>query len=87
MRLNAELVLLGLDVISHGLQGIEIVDILDVLDLGAIGGDVLGQQILVVNQTIGFHSVRNANDLAPILEATSLLMSCLYGSVSVMSSV
>ena len=43
--LNAELVLLGLDVISNGLQGIEIVDILDVLDLGAIGGDVLGQQI------------------------------------------
>ena len=71
--LNAELVLLGLDVISNGLQGIEIVDILDVLDLGAIGGDVLGQQILVVNQAIGFHSVRNANDLAPILEGDVLV--------------
>ena len=71
--LNAELVLLGLDVISHGLQGIEIVDILDVLDLGAIGSDVLVQQILVVNQAIGFHSVRNANDLVPILEGDVLV--------------
>ena len=71
--LDTKLVLLSLDVISHGLQGIEIVDILDVLDLGSIGGDVLGQQILVVNQAIGLHSVWNANDLAPILEGDVLV--------------
>ena len=71
--LDSELVLLGLDVVGDGLQGIEIVDILDVLDLGAIGGDVLGQQILVVNQAIGFHGVWNADDLAPILEGDVLV--------------
>ena len=71
--LNSKLVLLGLDVIGHSLQGIEIVDILDVLDLGSIGGDVLGQQILVVNQAIGLHSVWNANDLVSILEGDVLV--------------
>ena len=71
--LDTKLVLLSLDVISHGLQGIEVVDVIDALDLGAVGGDVLGQQILVVDQAISLHGVRNTDDLIPILEGDILV--------------
>ena len=90
--LDTKLVLLSLDVIGHGLQGIEVVDVIDALDLGAVSGNVLGQQILVVDQAVRLDNVVSMaygtpTTLSPSLRATSLLISCLYGSVSDMSSV
>ena len=71
--LDTKLVLLSLDVIGHGLQGIEVVDVIDALDLGAVSGNVLGQQILVVDQAISLHGIRNTDDLIPILEGDILV--------------
>ena len=71
--LDTKLVLLSLDVIGHGLQGIEVVDVIDALDLGAVSGNVLGQQILVVDQAISLHGIRNTDGLIPILEGDILV--------------
>ena len=66
--LDAELVLLGLHVVGDGLQGVEVVDVVDALDLGTIGGDVLVEDVLVVDQAVGFHNVRHADDLVAVLQ-------------------
>ena len=70
----------------HIRSGIE--DLLDLVEGAALVDaallDIEGEEALSVNTAIGDDL---ATTLLPSLRATSLLMSCLYGSVSVMSSV
>ena len=71
--LNAELVLLGLHVVGNGLQRIEIIDFVDALDFGAVGGDVLVEDVFVVDKTVGLHGVRNTDDLVSVLQRDGLV--------------
>ena len=75
--LDAKLVFLGLDVVRDGLQGVEIVNVIDAFDLGSVGSDVLGQQILVVDQAVAFHHIRDAGHLVAILQRHGLILELL----------
>ena len=75
--LDTKLVLLSLDVISHGLQGVEVVDVVSALDLGTIGSDVLGQQILVVDQAICLHYIRDTSDAIAVLQNHGFILELL----------
>ena len=71
--LDAELVLAGLHVVGHGLQGVEVVDFVHGRGLGAIQREVLVEDVLVVDQAVGFHHVRHADHLVAILQGHILV--------------
>ena len=66
--LDAELVLAGLHVVGDGLERLEGVDIVDRLGLRAGQAEVLVEDVLVVDQAVGLHDVRHADDLVAVLE-------------------
>ncbi|AEK31038.1 Hypothetical membrane associated protein [Bifidobacterium animalis subsp. lactis CNCM I-2494] len=72
--LDAELVLLGLHVVRDFLELVEGVDLLGVLDLGARQLGVLLEQVLVVDDAVVLHDVRNAHDLVAVLQRAVLVV-------------
>ena len=71
--LDTELVLAGLHVVGNCLQGIEIIDFVHGSGLGSVEGEVLVEDVLVVDQAVGFHHVRHTDNLVAILESHILV--------------
>ena len=71
--LDAELVLAGLHVVGHGLQGVEVVDFVHGRGLGAIQREVLVEDVLVVDQAVGFHHVRHTDHLVAVFQGHVLV--------------
>ena len=75
---DAKVLLLGLHVVSHGLELVEGVELVGALDLRAVHRHVLVEQVFVVDDAIGLDDVWDANDLAVIaLEGERLVVHLL----------
>ena len=71
--LDAKLVLAGLHVVSHGLQGVEVVDFVHGRGFGTIQREVFVKDVLVVDQAVGFHHVRHTDHLVAVFQGHVLV--------------
>ena len=65
---DAHLVLAGLHIFDNSLEGFEVVDLGNVSDLGILQADVLGHQVLVVDDAVGLDNVGNTHNGVALLQ-------------------
>ena len=71
--LDAQLILAGLDVVGHSLQGVKAGDVV-------LGVACSGQQLLVVDDAVGLDDVGDGGDGVAVLQGEGTLVSSPYRS-------